>query len=95
MLGHHDDVTERLHDAGFETMCVAALYASDSPLALSHLPLRRVPPTAVNVHGHIHRAEAPRQRHFNVCVERTDYAPVGLTWVLEQARDQQTKDTAG
>ena len=95
VLGHHDDVTERLHDAGFETMCVAALYASDSPLALSHLPLRRVPPTAVNVHGHIHSAEAQSQRHFNVCVERTDYAPVGLTWVLEQARDQQTKDTAG
>ena len=95
VLGNHDHDTEGLHDAGLETMCIAALYASDPPLALSHLPLRRVPPTAVNVHGHIHAAEAPSLRHFNVSVERTDYAPVGLTWVLEQARDQETKDAAG
>ena len=59
------------------------------------LPLRRVPPTAVNVHGHIHRAKAASRRHFNVSVERTDYAPVGLTWVLDQARGQETKDAAG
>ena len=26
---------------------------------------------------------------------RTDYAPVGLTWVLEQRRNQQTTDAAG
>ena len=83
------------NDAGFKTMCVAALYASDPPLALSHLPLRRVPPTAMNVHGHIDRGKAPSRRHFNVSVERTTYAPVGLTWVLEQARDQQTTDAAG
>ena len=94
VLGNHDHDTEGLHDAGFGTMCVAALYASDPPLALSHLPLRRVPPTAVNVHGHIHRGKAPSRRHFNVSVERTDYAPVGLTWVLEQARDQQRRDAA-
>ncbi len=81
ILGNHDHDTEGLH-------------ASDPPLALSHLPLRRVAPTAVNVHGHIHRGKAPSRRHFNVSVERTDYSPVGLTWVLEQARDQQTKDAA-
>ena len=45
VLGNHDHDTEGLHDAGFETMCVAALCATDPPLALSHLPLRRVPPT--------------------------------------------------
>ena len=38
------------------------------------------------MHGHIHASEAPSQRHFNVSVERTDYAPVGLTWVLERVR---------
>ena len=65
---------------------VAALCATDPPLALSHLPLRRVPPTALNVHGHIHEGKAPSQRHFNVSVKRTDYAPVGLTWVLERVR---------
>ena len=88
VLGNHDHDTEGLHDAGFTSMCIAALCATDPPLALSHLPLRRVPPTGVNVHGHIHAGEAPSQRHFNVSVERTDYAPVGLTWVLERVRRQ-------
>ena len=54
ILGNHDHDTEGLNDASFETMCVAALCATDPALALSHLSLRRVPPTAVNVHGHIH-----------------------------------------
>ena len=45
--------------------------------------------------SHIHRAKAPSRRHFNVSVERTGYAAVGLTWVLEQSRDQETKDAAG
>ena len=90
ILGNHDHHTEGLHDADFKNMCVAAMYASDPPLALSHLPLRRVPPTAINVHGHIHAAEAPRPRHFNVSVERTDYAPVGVTWVLERVRGANT-----
>ena len=86
VLGNHDHDTEGLHDAGFTSMCIAALCATDPPLALSHLPLRTVPPTAINVHGHIHAGEAPSRRHFNVSVERTDYAPVGLTWVLERVR---------
>ena len=95
VLDNHDHDTRGLQDAGFSTMCFAALYASNPPLALSHLPLRRVPPTAVNVHGHIHKAKAPSRRHVNVSVERTEYAPVGLTWVLEQARDEQSKDARG
>ena len=86
VIGNHDLDTEALHDAGFTEQHVAALCATDPPLALSHLPLRRVPPTAVNVHGHLHGGEAPTRRHINVSVERTDYAPVGLTWVLELAR---------
>ena len=90
VLGNHDHDTEGLHNAGFETMHVAAMYASDPPLALSHLPLRRVPPTAINVHRHIHAAEAPSQRHFNVSVERTDYASVDVTWVLDRVRRANT-----
>ena len=85
-LRNHNRDTEGLHEAGFGSMCIAALCATDQPLALNHLPLRRVPPTAINVHGHIHAGKAPSRRHFNVSVERTDYAPVGLTWVLERVR---------
>lgn len=87
VLGNHDTDTAGLQDAGFETMWPTALYAGDPPLALSHAPLRRVPPTAVNVHGHLHGGRAPSRRHWNVSVEHTGYAPVGMTWVLEKARD--------
>ena len=87
VLGNHDTEHHALRNAGFDfdTMCRSAPCATDPPLALSHVPLRTVPPTAVNVHGHLHGAEAPTPRHINVSVEHTDYAPVGLKWILEIA----------
>ncbi len=57
---------------------------------IDHLPLRRVPPRTINVHGQIHAAEVANQRHLNVSVERTDYAPVGGTWVLDRVRRANT-----
>ena len=43
-------------------------------------------PTTINVHGHAHAGGTPSPRHFDLSVEHTDYAPVGLTWVLERVR---------
>ena len=54
------------------------LCTTEPALALTHMPLRRVPLTAINVHGHLHGVPAPSPRHLNVCVERTNYAPVRL-----------------
>ena len=51
VLGNHDHDTEGLRNAGFGTMCIAALYATDPPLAPRHLPLRRLPPTAIKRPG--------------------------------------------
>lgn len=90
ILGNHDRDRQALRDAGFHGQHAAALCATDPPLALTHMPLKRVPPTAVNVHGHIHKADSPTRRHVNVSVERTDYAPVGLSWILEVCRRQMT-----
>ena len=59
------------------------------PFALTHVPLRRVPPTAMNVHGHLHGAPAPAGRYVNVSVERIGYAPVRLDAVLEEAAQRQ------
>lgn len=42
------------------------------------MPLRRLPPIAVNVHCHLYDRPAPTGRHWNVSVERTGYAPVWL-----------------
>ena len=91
MLGNHDiDDTEALRQAGFIDQHAAALCATDRPLALTHMPLRRVPLTAINVHGHLHGAPAPSPRHFNASVERIDYAPVRLDQLLRRWQAQHT-----
>ena len=53
---------------------------------LTHIPLLKVTTKSVNVHGHLHRAAGLTDRHVNGSVEHTDYAPVGLTYVLDLAR---------
>ena len=84
MLGNHDVLnTEHLREAGFEDQHPATLCATAPPLALTHMPLREPPPSAVTVHGHLHDRDAPSERHFNVSVERTDYAPGRLDRVIE------------
>ena len=90
VVGNHDlSQLEDLRDVGgFVEQHLAVLCATDPPLALTHMPLRRVPPGAVNVHGHVHggRSAPPAtSRHLNVAVDRTDYAPVSLAEVLELA----------
>ena len=54
-------------------------------MVLTHIPLLKAPAGAVNVHGYLHRAAGPTDRHVNVSVEHTDDAPVGLTYVIELA----------
>ena len=86
VIGNHD---ERelwvLAVVGFEEQCRVALTATDPPLALSHEPLRRIPPGAVNVHGHVHDGTEATLRHINLTIEQTDYAPVRLSEVVAMA----------
>ena len=87
ILGNHDvDQRGELAAAGFDQQHAAAVCDTDPVLVLTHLPLRRVPPTAVNVHGHLHGQASPTRRHRNLSVERTGYAPVRLDEVLADAR---------
>ena len=52
----------------------------DPPLLLTHVPLRRVPPGCVNVHGHLHAGRVKGSTaHVNVSVEQIDYRPRRLT----------------
>ena len=58
-IGNHDMLnSDHLRNAGFVDQHPAALCATDPPLALTHMP------GAVNVHGHLHDADAPSARHF-------------------------------
>ena len=86
VLGNHDRDIGGLRRAGFHKTCRTALCSTAPPLVLTHIPLRKVPAGAVNIHGHLHRVAGPTDRHVNLAVEHTDYAPVGLSYVLELAR---------
>ena len=79
VVGNHDrDVRGRVEPASTRPVG-RALCATAPPLVLTHIPLLKVPVVAVNVDGHLHRAAGPTDRHINLSVEHTDYAPVGLT----------------
>ena len=86
VLGNHDRDVAGLCRAGFDKTCRTALCATAPPLVLTHVPRLKIPAGAVNVHGHLHQAAGPRDRHIDMPVEHTDYAPVRLTYVLELAR---------
>ena len=65
VLGNHDlPHREALADVGFEEQYLAALLDADPPLALVHMPLRRVPVTAVALHGHLNGASGLRSVRF-------------------------------
>ena len=65
VLDNHDRHVPALRRAGFHKTCRTALCATDLPLVLTHIPLLKVPAGAVNVHGHLHRAAGPTDRHVN------------------------------
>ena len=89
ILGNHDvGLRAELAGAGFDVQHAAAVCDTRPVLVLTHLPLRRVPPTAVNAHGHLHDQAAPTPRHRNLSVERTGYAPVRLDEVLADASQE-------
>ena len=80
ILGNHD-----IHRVQY--MAVAAVYAADPPLVLTHLPLTTVSPGTVNVHGHIHRdrTRGPRE---DISVEQTQWRPVRVDRLVEHIRQK-------
>ena len=57
------------------------------PLLLTHVPLRRVPPGSVNVHGHLHVGRASGSgTYINVSVEQVGYRPQPLHRIRRLAR---------
>ena len=78
VLGNHDGNARGLRRLGFTVQHTLALCATAPPLALSHEPLRQIPPGAICVHGHLHEGTEPTVRHINLTVEQTLYRPVRL-----------------
>ena len=77
---------KQLQAAGFTDQYWAVILDTNPPAAVTHLPLRRRPVPAVNIHGHLHGEDDATGRHANVTVERTGYKPVRLDEVLERVR---------
>ncbi len=87
ILGNHDVVAVHapLTD-GWDATLGALVVASNPPLAITHCPLRDVPPGAVNVHGHMHRRRDRRHDpRINVAVEQTGYHPVRMSTLITEA----------
>ena len=75
VFGNHDRSAK-----GFDVVCGSVYTHGDPPLLLTHVPLRRVPPGCVNVHGHLHVGRVKSSTaHVNVSVEQLDYRPRRLT----------------
>ena len=75
VFGNHDRSAR-----GFDVVCGSAYAHGHPPLVLTHVPLRRVPPACVNVHGHLHVGRVKSSTaHVNVSVEQLDYRPRRLT----------------
>ena len=63
ILGNHDlGHRAALEEVGFRDQIAAALYATDPPVALTHMPLARVPYGCVHLHGHLHAKGSPGPR---------------------------------
>ena len=79
VVGNHDlNCMDQVVIGGFDDVCSVMVADGDPPLIFTHIPLKDVPPGAVNVHGHVHETPSGRSRHINVCVEHLDYRPVRL-----------------
>ena len=90
VVGNHDfhHRTKLLDAAAHDVVTGLAVFDTDPPLALTHLPLRNPPPGWVNLHGHLHHKPSAGHPYINVCVEHTDYRPMGLADLETLAKHQ-------
>lgn len=90
ILGNHDRIKGTPLMDYFEKVELWKPW-QDGGFILSHLPLGESQlneKRPFSVHGHIHQNDAPTDRHINICVERTGYAPVSLDWIMQTIKDR-------
>ncbi len=54
-------------------------------ILLTHHPLTDVPDGCINIHGHCHQSPQLSDKHINVCVEHTNYAPISMKELTNKA----------
>ena len=89
VLGNHEFT--RGVDVGVEGFdeVYSSLFVAGSPaLLLTHIPLRRVPPGCVSVHGHLHDDRVRGSlAHINVSIEQLAYQPRRLADIRRLAAE--------
>jgi len=73
LMGNHDSFSKSFYQELFDEVYDTPIYYSKR-IVLSHHPIP-VEPGVINLHGHTHLIDLAGGQHFNVCVERIDYAP--------------------
>ena len=80
VLGNHDLTgSGRVRVEGFDDVWSVMTSGRILPLIWTHCPLRDVPESHVNIHGHEHAAPPRNSRHINVSVEQLHCEPLSLT----------------
>jgi len=77
ILGNHDKYSKAFYEKYFDEVHEGGIFWSKRIL-ISHHPMP-VEEGIINIHGHTHLLDVATGRHFNVCVERTGYAPVPMS----------------
>ena len=84
VLGNHDlEWRDELTSMGFDEQVTAAITATNPPIALTHVPLARIPPGTVHAFGHLHGTGDPATRRRDVGVDVIGLAPLRLDRLLE------------
>ena len=85
--GNHDHISkQQILESGWETVSYKVnLEYAGKKLLLQHHPDADVADDVILVYGHVHNKPAERLPHqsFCMCVERNNYKPVSIDWVLE------------
>ena len=91
ILGNHDSGKDGVFLKHFEKILMWRT-RPDFGLIFSHVPLHpssmfahRAGKQLVNVHGHIHQNNSPPGPYINVCVEQTNWSPVPVEVLIQQA----------
>lgn len=80
IVGNHDNIKVISRERFFQKIQMWRMFP-EFGLLLTHVPVHNSTleiKGIVNVHGHTHCNPSPTEKHINVCVEATNYAPINI-----------------
>lgn len=87
IVGNHDTIYGKgnVLQKYFQKIYMWRLF-KEFDMCLTHVPINEDNFRKVNwnVHGHVHQNDSPKGPYINVCVEKTNYAPVHIEEVIKK-----------